>query len=77
MQFCEVTSVFTCFIFSSVDVCANMNVGRLLGRRMLEAGITNVVYDDMNTDAESKKVGNDFCARITSQLVFTVFNRER
>lgn len=38
------------------DVSAHWNVGRLLARRMLEAGITSVFYEDINEDKDSEKV---------------------
>lgn len=42
-------------LYSLTDVSANRNVGLLLARRMLEAGITSVFCDQLHVDSSSKK----------------------
>ncbi|XP_052800277.1 39S ribosomal protein L18, mitochondrial-like [Mya arenaria] len=44
------------YLYSTKDVSASYNLGILLARRMLEAGITDVFYDhDLDTDLNSEK----------------------
>ena len=43
------------YLFSYTDVTAASNVGRILARRCLEAGLTHVFYD-RDTNEKSNKV---------------------
>ncbi|XP_053375532.1 39S ribosomal protein L18, mitochondrial-like isoform X1 [Mercenaria mercenaria] len=43
------------YLYNLHDVSANRNIGRVLARRMLEAGITSVFYDEADKDITSQR----------------------
>lgn len=43
-------------LYSTTDVCAAANVGKMLARRCLEAGLTNIFYDPDSDHENSSKL---------------------
>ncbi|KAL4223458.1 ribosomal protein L18 [Mactra antiquata] len=59
------------YLYRTSDVSANWNLGRLLARRMLQSGITNVIFEGVNDNMQSEKKKAFVSALLDSAIEFT------